>query len=515
MFLDFGLMSILLVAAHLLRSRVRLLQNLYVPTAVLAGFLGLIGDRQIVGIVPFSKNSEGVELIGTYPAVLGVILFATLFMGYREKQPTLRMVMANVADTFFYNLASELGLYGLALLIGLAVLPVLFPGLNPGFALMLPAGFAGGHNTSTVVGGVLREHGWKDALSIGYTFATVGLLAGTFGGMVLVNVGVRRGWAHLIQTPNDLSGSARTGFLPPEERGSLGQETVSLNALDPLAWHVALVLVAYAAAVLLDSGTRAWLPGMPAMPLFALSMLAGALIQKVLNVAGLGIYVDRQVIVRIGSAVSDYLIAFGIVSIQLAVVVEYLLPLALMCLFGVVYSVVIFWFVGRKLFRNFWFERSLFVYGWNTGVVGTSIFLLRIVDGKFRSRTLEDYGLAYVAIGPIEIALLVSVPPLVAHGIILVPALVLVAATLACVLLSCALVGWFGEPPTRLRAGEAEIVEKSRGDLVHTGESNQEDGGQPEDSRSQEAVFGEHLVEPVDPAALGKLRKQPKGRRGL
>lgn len=462
MFLDFGLMSILLVVAHLLRSRLRLLQNLYVPTAVLAGFLGLIGDRQILGFIPFSKNPDGIPLLGTYPAVLGVIVFGTLFLGYREKRPSVRTVMSNVADTFFCNLAAEIGQYGLALLIGWAILPLLFPRLDAGFALMLPAGFAGGPNSSTVVAGVLQEQGWKEALSIGYTFSTVGLLAGTFGGMVLVNIGIRFGWSRLIQTPDDLPESTRTGFLPPQERGSLGDETISPNVLDTLAWHVALVLAAYAAAVLLNNGVRVCLPRMPALPLFALSMFAGALVQKFLNFLGLGIYVDRRVMARIGSAASDYLIAFGIASIHLATVAEYWLPLLLMCLFGVIYSVAWLWFVSRKMFRNFWFERSLFVYGWSTGVMGTSIFLLRIVDPKLRSRTLEDYGLAYAAIGPVEIALLVVVPPLVAHGIILVPALVLLAATLACVLLSYVLVGWFREPPRQLRKGEAEIMQEKQ-----------------------------------------------------
>lgn len=466
MFVDLGLMSFLLVAAHLLRSRLRFLQNLYVPSAVLAGFLGLIGDRQILGLLPFSNDSDGTPSIGAYPAILGVVVFATLFLGYREKRPTMRIVMASVTDTFFCNLAAEIGQYGLALLIGWAFLPLLFPGLNAGFAVMLPAGFAGGHNSATVVGSVLQENGWKDALSIGYTFATVGLLAGTFGGMILVNIGARLGWTRLIQKPTDLSESMRSGFFPFQERTSLGQETVSPNALDPLAWHVALVLMAYAAAVLFSRAVRINLPGLPALPLFALSMFAGAFLQKLLNLFGLGIYVDRKVIVRIGSAASDYLIAFGIASIQLATVVDYWLPLVVMCLFGVFFSVAWFWFVGRIMFRNFWFERSLFVYGWSTGVMGTSIFLLRIVDPKLRSRTLEDYGLAYAAIGPVEIALLVALPPLIAHGVILAPALVLIAATLSCVLLSFLCVGWFREAPTQLRQGEAEIIKKNESEVV-------------------------------------------------
>lgn len=454
MLLDFGLMSGLLVGAHLLRSRLRLLQNLYVPASVLAGLLGLLGGAQCLDVLPFQRNAKGEGLLETYPRLLVAALFATLFLGRRGQRSSPRSATSGVADTFLYNLASELGQYGLALLFGLAVLPLLFPELNPAFGLMLPAGFAGGHGTATVVSDVLVANGWKEAQSIGYTFATVGLFAGTFGGMLLVNIGVRRGWTRLVQSPHDLPESARTGFLPPEERTALGQETVSTLALDPLTWHVALMLLACGLAILVEEAAKGLLPDNAGLPLFGLAMLAGALVQLTLNAVGRGESVDRQVMVRLGSMVSDYLIAFGIASVRLKIVRDYAAPLIVMSLFGVVYSMALFWWVGRRVFHNFWFERSLFVYGWNTGVVGTSVTLLRIVDPKLRTGTLEDYGLAYIVLSPLEILLLVVLPPLVAHGFLLTTGLLLTGGALLCILLSRRLVGWFPASPRQSRPGE-------------------------------------------------------------
>jgi ESS family glutamate:Na+ symporter len=175
-------------------------------------------------------------------------------------------------------------------------------------------------------------------------------------------------------------------------------------------------------------------------------------------VLGVGRYVDRHVMGRIGSCTSDYLIGFGVASIKLAVVVQYALPITVMTLFGLAYCLLLFWFAGQRLCRTFWFERSLFVYGWATGIVGTSITLLRVVDPRFRSRTLEDYGLAYLVIAPCEIALLVVVPRLVAQGWVAGPAAGLLALFVVCLVLSARLVGWFRVPATALREGEQEVI---------------------------------------------------------
>jgi len=301
-------------------------------------------------------------------------------------------------------------------------------------------------------------------LSVGYTLATVGLLAGNLGGMALVFVATRRRWTRLVQTAHELPEGIRRGFVPPGERASLGEETVSPLALDPLAWHLALVLTAYALAHGAYVAFKVLIPGNYDIPLFALSMPAGAGIQKALDLLGLGRYVDRRVIVRIGSAVSDYLVAFGIASIRMKVIIANAVPLAILAVFGVVFSVVVLWLVGRRIHRNFWFERSMFVYGWNTGVIATSVTLLRVVDPRLRTHTLEDYGLAYVFICGIEIILMVALPVLVASGIILAPALVLLASAAICVFLSSNVVGWFTSSPQELRAGEQEVIEKSRRD---------------------------------------------------
>ena len=74
-------------------------------------------------------------------------------------------------------------------------------------------------------------------------------------------------------------------------------------------------------------------------------MLGGGCVQKILVILRFGHTVERRIMSHFGSVFSDYLVTFGIASIEIPVVIEYALPLAIMSAFGVTFSAVMLWFV--------------------------------------------------------------------------------------------------------------------------------------------------------------------------
>lgn len=452
---DFGIMSILIMIAHLLRNKIKVLQNTYVPSAIIAGVMALILGKEYFNILPFSLTNNQPN-IGNYPSFLVVLLFSTLFLGKRKKSPSFKKTLEQAGDTFFYNLCSIFGQYGFSLLFGLVILAPLFPNLPKAFALLLPAGFAGGHGTASAIGSVLESYGFAGALSIGYTCATIGILIAILLGMIIINVATRLGWTRLIQSVAEMPLSMKTGFVPEEEQQSMGKETISPIALDPLTWHLAIVIATTVAAYQITSFISK-ITGL-SIPTFCIALLTGAFLQKIMNIAKIGRYVDQHVIHRIGSMVTDYLVAFGIASISLNVVLEFAFPLILMFFFGTFFTLALIWYLGRKLCHNFWFERSMLMFGWNTGSVATSMILIRIVDPDMQSGALEDFGISYFGVAFAEISIISLLPHLVGQGIIFYPAIVLIAGFFICILLSRTLVGWFSSSPTTLRKGEAEIM---------------------------------------------------------
>ncbi|MFO0227140.1 MAG: sodium/glutamate symporter [Gammaproteobacteria bacterium] len=429
MLIDICIISGLLVIAHLLRAGVPWLSRFLIPSSMIAGLIGLALGPGGYDLLPFSRGEDGNTLLGTYPGILIVLLFATLLMGHRPTQLT-RETWRGGRTSFLYNLGSEFMQYGVVLCVGVALLAFVFTDLRDEFMVMLPGGFAGGHGTAAVYADAMPQ--WEAARSIGFTFATLGILCAVFGGLVLVNLARRRGWVARDVPVATADGAQvapeQSSFLPSLFQASTGRTTVNSIALEPLAWHVALVLAVYGVTVTVMPTIRELLPPKFLLPAFVIAMVIGWFVQTALDLAKVGQYVDAKTIGSIGSLASDYLVAFGIASINVQIVLTHAVPLVVFALLGLALCVGWLLIVAPRVYKEHWFESGIFTYGWNTGTIAFGVALLRIVDKRSDSRVLSDYGVAYVAIGPLEAILYTSVLWALATGHLLALGVGLVAS---------------------------------------------------------------------------------------
>jgi ESS family glutamate:Na+ symporter len=417
MLIDFCIISGLLVAAQLLRAGIPWLSRFLIPSSMIAGFLGLALGPGGYDLLPFSRAEDGSALLGTYPGILIVLLFATLLMGHRPTQLT-RETWRGTRTSFLYNLGSEFMQYGVVLCVGTALLAFVFTDLRDEFMIMLPGGFAGGHGTAAVYADEMPQ--WEAARSIGFTFATLGILSAVFGGLVLVNIARRRGWIErdipIATADGAQAAPEQSSFLPSAFQSSTERTTVNSIALEPLAWHVALVLAVYGLTVTVMPTIRELLPPKFVLPAFVIAMVIGWSVQAALDLAKVGQYVDGKTIGSIGSLASDYLVAFGIASINAQIVLTHAVPLIVFALLGFALCAGWLLLVAPRVFGERWFESGIFTYGWNNGTIAFGVALLRIVDKRADSKVLSDYGVAYVAIGPLEAILYTTVLAALATG---------------------------------------------------------------------------------------------------
>ena len=379
--LDFAIASLFIMVGQLIRAKVGLVQKFFIPASMIAGFIALALGSQGLNILPFSGS------IGDYPGALIILIFAAVGMnGFSFSKKEFKSEVERVGSYFSY-----------------------------GFGFLLASGFSGGHGTAAAVGSRMAELGFTDATDIGMTCATVGILSGIFGGLFFIKIGTKRGWTKYIKSFQYISGDLKTGLIREEDkRGSMGKETVSSIVLDPLAWHLALLLVASGAGFLANG----WIKNATGLdlPSYLLAFLIAIVMFLCFQKTGVGHYIDNTVISRISGTATDYLVFFGIASIKISVIVEYAVPLLMLLVFGMVLVVLTLMYFGPAMNKGSWFERSLFVWGYSTGVFAIGFILLRIVDPENKSKTLNDTALTGPLTTPFEMFAWSMAPSMLLHG---------------------------------------------------------------------------------------------------
>lgn len=444
---DLGIICALLMIAQILRAKLRVLQASFLPASIIAGAAGLALGPNSLDVLPFSDQ------ISTYPGVLIVLIMAAVPLGFTPP----RRMARRIGAFYSYSQAGEVFMWALGLLFGLAVLGQIWD-LPDGFGLLLALGWAGGFGTAAAAGSTFESHGWADATSLGYTAATVGVVVCIVGGLIATKWAAKKRLTDLTSF-DELPEEYRTGLVRPENRRAIGVATLSSSTLESLTLHLGLILVPAGAGYYLNEWFKELWPSV-SIPLFSLGFVFGLLLQLGLLATKLSRHVDRATITTLTGSFADVLVAFAITSIVPRVVVDNLVPLIVLFLFGLVYCVVLLRYVTPLFFSGRWFERGIFTWGWMTGSVPTGIALLRIVDSRNKSNTLEDFGIAFLGVAPAEIVLITVVPVAVAAGF----GWVVVAATLAFgvfTVLLARMLGWWSVPLGQDEPVESEQAERS------------------------------------------------------
>lgn len=406
-FVDMGLISFLMLIGKIARVKIRLIQKLFIPPSLIAGVLGLAFGPNGLGWLPFSGN------LGTYSAILIALVFGALPLS--SPKASFKEVSRRVGPIWAYAQLGMLLQWGIVGLLGIYGLKLIWPSLNDAFGVMFPTGFYGGHGTAAAMGSAFEGLGWDEARSLGMTTATVGIIFAIVGGLFMIKWAARRKYTAFIADFRDLPDELRSGLLPKEKRDSLGTATTSSISIESITLYICVIFFVALAGYLISQGVKAYYPKLE-LPVFSCAFIVGLLLKQILDRVNASEYICPETTQRLSSFFTDLLVAFGVASIKLEVVVKYALPLVVLIVVGTVIVWIITFFLGRHLSRTYWFERSIFAWGWWTGTMAMGIALIRIVDPKMASKAMDDYALAYLPIAPVEILLITFVPILFVSG---------------------------------------------------------------------------------------------------
>lgn len=407
LFVDLGLIFGLLLVGKFIRVKVKLIQKLFIPPSLIAGLLGLAMGPNGLGWLPFSSN------LGTYAAVLIALVFGALPLS--SPKVSMKEVSDRVGPMWVFAQLGMLLQWALAGLFGLFVLKLIWPDLNDSFGVMLSTGFYGGHGTAAAIGASYEGLGWDEATSLGMTTATIGVVCAIIGGLIMIKWAARNKQTAFIADFNDLPNELRSGLLPHDKRDSIGTATTSSISIESLTLQMAFIFVVAFIGYMISQGVKMYYPKLE-LPVFSCAFIIGLLFKKLSDRTGVSDYICTNTTQRLSSFFTDLLVACGVASIKLGVVVKYAAPLVVLVVFGIIAVWAVTFYFGRRLAKTYWFERSIFAWGWWTGTMAMGIALIRIVDPKLLSKAMDDYALAYLPIAPIEILLITFVPILFVNG---------------------------------------------------------------------------------------------------
>lgn len=398
LFVDIGIISALLLIGKLMRVKIKLMQRLFIPPCLVAGFLALAFGPNGLGWLPLSDNT------GIYAGILIAFIFGCLpfTSGGTKGQGKA------IGTMWSYSQAGMLFQWGLGGLVGLLILNHIWK-LNPGFGITMPTGFCGGHGSAAAVGQAFSQLGYDEILTLAMTAATVGIVAAVIIGLVIVKWGTKKGHTAFIASYSDLPDELRTGLLPEEKRVSMGTSSFSSISIDSLTFNLAIIAMIAAAGYGLSKLVAYFWPGFE-LPVFSCAFIVGILAKLIFDRTKVSGLICRDSVSHLSGAFTDYLVAFGIASIKLSIVVEYLAPLAILLIVGLLATFGYVFYMSRLMMKDYWFEKAIFTWGWYTGTMAMGIALLRIVDPDMKSRCLDNYALAYIFIAPVEICLITFAP---------------------------------------------------------------------------------------------------------
>ena len=392
-FFSLCLLSLFLLIGKLLRAKVKILQTLFLPSSIIAGFVALFLGPYILNIIPANL----VTCWSKMPGILISVVFATLFLGVAI--PGIKTIWSKGGPLLCFGVIMGIGQYFVALLVvGLILIPLF--NVPEVFACILEIGFSGGHGTAAGMTEIFNNLNFPAGGALAQMSATVGIIYAVVIGIVLINVAIRKGNCACLNKKKGIPHYKKTGLIPKQYRESAATGTIATESLDPLTFHFALIGVAILLGWVMQQFVISLNPILASFPLFPLAMIGGLIVQGSCTKLKITEYFDKKTFDRIMGFALDFLVASAIASLRLDLFLQNVWPFIILMIVGMLWLLFMVVFIAPRMFPEYWFERGITEFGMQSGVTAIGLLLLRLVDPNYKTGTAEAFGLKQMVYEP-------------------------------------------------------------------------------------------------------------------
>ena len=403
---DFAVVSILLAIGYFLRMKVKLFQRLFLPASIIGGLVGLLLGPQLLGLYsPVCLTYT--DSIPQWANVLLAITFACSFLGESMEKITKQAIASTLVSGVVHQAQAILGM--VVAFFFSAAIPIGF-GLIPLYALW------GGIGWSVPVATIFETEGyWADAVPVAITIATIGVVCGIVFGIVLVNIGIRKGLlVHSAASIDDLPEEIRTGYVPIGKREPIGYAVSKNSSADPMTVQLAIVGFVVACAIYLRNFLISIDPFWNNLPLLSTSLFCSGVFGFIIGRAPfLQQFIDRPSLERISNVSLEYLITSAVATTSIEAFVTYVVPIAIISIVTIGATTWLTFFFSKRWDLKDWFACAVAQYGAYLGLLSTGLLLAKVVDPDHKTVAAEtvaaactlgySYALPYLLIMPMMV----------------------------------------------------------------------------------------------------------------
>jgi len=375
-----------ILLANVLRRKIPFFRKALIPTAVLGGFLVLIGKS--LGILPV--NLEFFETITYHFIAIGFIAMSLRVPERTDEEKGNLIGLksgAVIVSTYMVQAIS-----------GLAISLLLAYTIKPGFfkasGILLALGYGQGPGQANNIGGSYEALGFTGGRAFGLAIAAAGYLSACIVGVLYMTYLSKKG--KFVRKDQELiSGSVTVDTFQHKN------EIPIAESLDRFSMQACLVLGIYGLTYLVIWGLTSMLtaisPGLGNTlnpMLWGFNFIVGSAMAIAVRVIFKQLrkfklmnrqYQNNYLLSRLSGLAFDIMIVAGIGSIEISDLEGLWLPFILMAVTGAVLTLIHLKAVCKRVYPGYFYEGMLSMYGMLTGTISSGVLLLRELDPQMET----------------------------------------------------------------------------------------------------------------------------------
>ncbi len=406
----FVILGILLLFGNIIRRKIPIFRKSLLPTAVIAGLIGLLIKEIVVrpmAVSGFLVTESGIIAFNNF---LNLITYHTLALGFIAmglKVNEKLEIKTNRAHSYYnglvivstYLLQGIIGI-GITFILAYTFMPVFQTGPGLATGILLPFGFGQGPgqaNNFGVIYETFDPNGFAGGQSYGLAMASMGFIWASIGGVFYLNKFKKL----------KVSGEEKKSTLTSLQEIEAPDEIPVAESMDKLTVQIALILAVYGLTLLTMFGLSQLVSLNPTAYKMLNSLIWGfnfifgmmiALLSKkffvFLRKTGLMTrqYPNNFMLNRIAGVVFDVMVVSSILAINFEDLSKNNIWIAFLLISSVGGAATMFYMhhLTKRVYKEYPLEGFSGMYGMLTGTASTGIALLREVDPYYKTPAATD-----------------------------------------------------------------------------------------------------------------------------